>query len=483
MHPLNFNLCLIVFCSCFCRSYSQQLGFYNSPEDDNGKYKEWMNATEKRYQQDVLGLSGKNKKYLVELYKERFEMIRKMYDQKEIVTAAEPSDYLQSLFAEIIKSNPALKQLEARVAFSRAWWPNASSMGEGTIVFNIGLFHKLQNESQAAFVICHELAHLYLNHSNNSIDRFVNTVHSEEFMKELKKIEKSEYRQGQQLDALVKTLAFRSRKHSREYEAQADSMALEWMKNTAFDVQEVLSCLNLLDSVDQDKYRVSPAIDKVLNCKEFPFQAKWIKDEQSLFGAMAASTEAEAKKDQDSLKTHPDCSIRVSKLTGKVQQYRNASGRAFVVDEKLFHKLQSDFDYEIIDYCFRSNNISRSFYYTLQMLQVQPGNAYLVTNVGRCLNELYAAQKAHTLSNSVDLPSPYNEKDYNTLLHFIQRVRLPDIAALSYYFLQAHQQNLSDSEAFLAALIDSKANFNKPEEKQQWVERYNKQFPHGKYKF
>jgi mRNA-degrading endonuclease YafQ of YafQ-DinJ toxin-antitoxin module len=442
-----------------------------------------MNATEKRYQQDVLALTGKNKKYLVELYKERFETIRKMYDHKEIVTANEPNGYLQSLFSEIVRSNPALQPLEARVAFSRAWWPNASSMGEGTILFNIGLFHKLQNESQAAFVICHELAHLYLRHSNNSIDRFVNTVHSEEFQKELKRIEKSQYKQGQQLNELVKTLSFRSRKHSREYEAQADSMALEWMKNTSFDVQEVLTCLSLLDSVDGDKYRVSPAVDRVLNCKEFPFQAKWIKEEKSLFGAMAANSEEEAKKDQDSLKTHPDCSLRISKLSGKVQQYRHSNSRAFVVNEKLFHKLQNDFDFEIIDYCYRSGNISRSFYYTLQMLQLQPANAYLITNVGRCLNELYAVQKAHTLSNSADLPSPYNDERYNTLLHFIQRVRLPDIAALSYYFLQTHQQNLSASEEFLAALINSKANFNKPEEKQQWTEVYNKQFPQGKYKF
>jgi predicted Zn-dependent protease len=283
-----------------CRSYAQPLSFYNSPEDDSGKYKEWMNATEKRYQQDILSLTGKNKKYLVELYKERFDMIRKMYDQKEIVAAGEPNAYLQSLYSEIVKSNPTLQQLEARVAFSRAWWPNASSMGEGTILFNIGLFHKLQNESQAAFVICHELAHLYLRHSNNNIDRFVNTVHSEEFQQEIKRIEKSQYKQGQQLDALVKTLTFRSRKHSREYEAQADSMALEWMKNTAFDVQEVLSCLHLLDSVDGDKYRVSPGIDRVLNCKEYPFQAKWIKEEKTLFSAMAANSEAAAKKEQDS---------------------------------------------------------------------------------------------------------------------------------------------------------------------------------------
>jgi hypothetical protein len=38
-------------------------------------------------------------------------------------------------------------------------------------------------------------------------------------------------------------------------------------------------------------------------------------------------------------------------------------------------------------------------------------------------------------------------------------------------------------EDFLEALITSKINFNKPEEKKYWIEQYNKQFPDGRYKF
>jgi predicted metal-dependent hydrolase len=480
---LHSLICLIICYSCCCSAFSQNLTYYTPPEDDAEKYKEWIDATEKRYKQDVLTLSGKNKKYLEQLYKERYESIKKMYDKKAIITASRATGYLQLLFNEILKSNAALRLSEARVAFARTWWPNASSMGEGTIIFNIGLFHKLKNESQAAFVICHELAHLYLNHSNNAIATYVNTIHSDEFQKELKKISQSQYQQNQQLENLVKTMAFGSRRHSREHEAEADSLALEWMKNTSFDVRESLTCLSLLDTVDRDKYNIAPPLNRTFNFKEYPFQERWVKEEQSLFNALAASSEAEAKKEQDSLKTHPDCSIRVSKLAGRVQQYYSSSSRAFVVDEKLFRQLQSDFDYEIIDYCYRTDNVSRSLYYTLQMLQVQPDNTWLITNTGRCINKLFTAQKNHTLTQITDLPSPYNEKNYNALLHFIQRVRLTDLGAISYYFLQAWQSGLLANEDFLAALIESKANFNKPEEKQQLIETYKKQFPAGKYHF
>jgi hypothetical protein len=155
-----------------------------------------------------------------------------------------------------------------------------------------------------------------------------------------------------------------------------------------------------------------------------------------------------------------------------------------VVNEKQFRQLQTDFDYEVIDFCYRSDNVSRSLYYTIQMLETQPTNAWLITNTGRCINKLFTAQKNHTLSQFAEMPSPYNDKNYNNLLEFIQRVRLTDIGAFSYYFLQ-HQaaSGLMANEEFLAALIESKGNFNKPEERQQLIETYKKQFPNGKYHF
>ena len=272
MTRLNTVFCLIISCLLPCSAFSQTY-YYQSPEDDATLGKGWISAAEQRYKQDVSGLSGKNKKYLQQLYTDRYEHIKKMYDQKEIVTNTAATSYLQSLLAEISKSNTAIRSLDVRVAFTRAWWPNASSMGEGTVLFNIGLFNKLKNESQAAFVLCHELAHLYLNHSNNAINNYVNTYYSEEFQKELKRINQSSYQKNQQLDELAKPVAFNSRRHSREHEAEADSMALEWMKNTPFDVHEVITCLGLLDSVDNDKYNIAPPLKQVL---KLPLKRKQI---------------------------------------------------------------------------------------------------------------------------------------------------------------------------------------------------------------
>src|SRR4051812_39008999 len=99
---------LIFACSVCCCAYSQNLTYYKSPEDDAGKLKEWTDATEKRYRQDVSGISGKNKKYIEQFYTDRYQNIKKIYDQKEILTNTEATGYLQSLFNEVAKSNPAI---------------------------------------------------------------------------------------------------------------------------------------------------------------------------------------------------------------------------------------------------------------------------------------------------------------------------------------------------------------------------------------
>jgi len=483
MHTgLKIPLLLLVCLSLGNRIIAQNPA-YSPLQDDPILRRQLTEATEKRYRQDLSGLNGNHKKQLEALYKERYLKIQRMYTAKDIIAEGRAAAYLQSLANEIIKGNPALSSLDTRIVFSRAWWPNASSMGEGTIIFNIGLFNRLDNESQAVFVLCHELAHLYLNHSNNSIARYVSTVNSDEFQKELKRIEESEYHKNQQVGSLVKNLAFRSRRHSREHETEADSLALEWMKNTSFDVRHSLTCLALLDSADRDRFDINPDLHQVFHSKEYPFQARWVKQEEGLFSDMAAHTEEEKKRERDSLKTHPDCSNRIKRIAGRVEQYYKSGSRAFVVNEEQFKKLQSDFHYEIIEHCYRTGNISRSLYYSLKMLPGNRSDAYLVTSVGRCLNEIYKAQKAHTLAKIVDLPSPYHDKKYDKLLRFIQQLRLPDIAAISYYYLLLYQTELAFHEDFLDALITSKTIYNKPEERKYWVDRYQKQFPNGKFEY
>src|SRR4029078_4509601 len=137
-----------------------------------------------------------NKKYISDIYKERFDQISKQFSDHEIITDPKAVAYLSALLGRVTKANPDIISSELRVLFSKAWWPNAASMGEGTIFFNIGLFNRLPNASQAILVFCHELAHYLLDHSNNKIRQYVATIYSNEFEKQLRSVQQTEYRQN-----------------------------------------------------------------------------------------------------------------------------------------------------------------------------------------------------------------------------------------------------------------------------------------------
>lgn len=419
------------------------------------KEKNLLEGLTARYNKDVSGLSGSNKKQVSEIYKERFELIKEKFAGNEIISDEKASGYLMQLAQEVLKANSFLNANELRILFSKAWWPNASSMGEGTILFNIGLFNRLQNESQAVFVLCHELSHYYLNHGNNAIQRYVTTINSDEFQKQLQSIKKSDYKQNQQVEALAKKITFNTRRHSREFEHAADSMAIELMKNTNYDLTEALQALALLDSVDKDKYHTPLNLSERFNFAAYPFKKSWLQSSALMFGV----TKEEVKPaEDDSLKTHPDCPVRIQKLQDAVQKFSKKETKKFIISKDYFEELKTRFDFEILNYCFETKKVSTCLYYALQMTAAFPRNVYLHTLIGKCFNTLYTYQKNHELGKVTDLPGAVHSSEYNLLLRLIQNLRLQEMAAICYHYLLQFQPVFTDEE-FTAVWSTSKQNF------------------------
>ncbi|MDB5246103.1 MAG: peptidase family [Segetibacter sp.] len=404
---------------------------------------------EKLYTEEVASVPTKNRKEFEEIYKERWDNVKEKFDKKEIYTSSPAQEYLDALTAEIVKANPLLHNNAFSCYFSRSGVPNASYIGEGVILFNMGLFKKLDNESQVIFILCHELAHFYLKHSENSINKYVLTMNSDEVQKELRNIKQSNYRKREQLDKLVKGLTFSSHRHSRDHESEADSMAIELMHNTRFDISQSLSTLALLDSIDVDTLNTGTMLGKIFNAKEYPFQKRWIAREEGLLGG-----HAELKEDEpiaDSLKTHPDCQLRIKQVAPMINRYRTVAAIKNAVNETRFGELKTTFEYEVIEYAYELNNYSKSFFYTLSLLQLRQSDPYLVTNIGRILNGFYHAQKSHNLSKFTDLPAPYHPSNYNLLLQFIQNLYPENFASLSFHFLKSYSPALGNHTPFKSA--------------------------------
>lgn len=442
-----------------CHSFAQTTAWLYSPvKDDADRLKTLQSEIRKQYEKDSLTISGEHKKFILEIYRDRFKGLNELFTTKEPVCSPEVNTYMTGIANEIVNKNPELKKLNPRIFFSRAWWPNAYSTGEGTIVFNIDLFVKLQNESQVAFVLCHELAHLYLDHSNKKINKYISTIYSDDFQEKLKELKKQQYNKKEELDKLEMGFAFKSFRHSREFESEADSVGLRFMKNTGYDCKESLTCLGILDEIDEEKMDCSKQLPKIFSFTEYPFRKRWIEKEAAFFGVTAENNDN--KKLEDSLKTHPDCKVRIKTLEPVLQRDVITKGQTFLQPQPQFTQLQQLFAFEEVNFCFTSKKISKCLFNSLELLEQYPQNAYLVTTTGKCFNEFYDKQKSHHLNNIIDNPSPFREKNYNTLLEFIGKLSLTDIANIGYHFMKQHSSTFTNDAEFNKVFEQSKKNYN-----------------------
>jgi hypothetical protein len=366
-----------------------------------------------------------------EIYEHQFGEIEDVWKSTRAVTSPEVNSYLQSILKKIIAANPEIQKTDARIVFTRDDWPNAVSMGDGSIAINGGLFIFLNNEAELAFVICHELSHYYLDHTNKQIKKIVELYNSEALTKEVKRLSKQQYGAGKEFDELMKRMAFGSRRHSRENEAEADRQAFRFFKNTGYDCNAITTCLQLLNEVDGSSIYKPFVPEASFNFDEYPFKKKWIQKESSLFAQMSGDASPLTKQEKDSMKTHPDCAIRISFLQDSIKKM--PAGKTFLVDENFFHQTKKDFFPEITEQQFRNDNLTRNLYYSLLMLQNSVNSSLAVYSIARDLNILFERQRDHRLGD-IEKEGRAHSADYNLLLRMLDRLKLDEIAAINYYF-------------------------------------------------
>jgi len=412
---------------------------------------------QQQFDQDLVNLPAINKKDLSEVYRLRWKSIEEKFDKQEIFLSASAQSYLNQIVSEIRKSNPSISKTEFSCYFSRSYIPNASYIGEGLILFNMGLFQRLDNESELAFILCHEIAHFLLQHAEKSMNDYVTMMNSKATQAELSKIKKSEYGKRERLLNLVEGLTFDSRRHSRSHESQADSMAVELLRNTRFSISGAVTTMEKLDVIDTDTLNIADCLAKMFNATQYPFQKRWLSKDAGLLGGLAKLAGEEMA---DSLKTHPDCKKRIELLRNQMKDWRQTTSSNFILDSVRFVNLRDDFRYETAEYAYIDKNYTRSLFLTMELINAKPGDAYLVTHIGKLLNGLYIGQKTHTLGKVIDYPSPGNQPNYNLLLQFVQNLYLDEIAGINYYFLLRYQSQMSAYTPFRRVFSDSERFFH-----------------------
>lgn len=445
------SLFVILLLACSPVSRAQYL--HNFQQDDTLQRKLFLNESLLKKEKAVKGIGSNYAEDYKRIYKEQFTEIEKFWGSSRPVTEKVAYDYLQKLVAKLTEAEPSLKGLDIRVVFSRDWWPNAVSMGDGTLALNAGLVIYMQSEAELVFVLAHEIAHYYLKHTSEAIRKIVETVNSESFKAEIKRIKSQDYGRNQEFEKLIKQLTLNTRRHGRDKESQADAFAIDLMIKAGYALEAARNTLQLLDKVD-DTLFINPQgaeVEKMFNLPEFAFKKRWTQKESMIFGEMVEDVDAKTKKEEDSLKTHPDCEVRIRQLEPIIAKATSA-GRMNQVDSAYFQQLRRDFYYEIMEECYRGDLLGRNLYYAILLLNREPGNKTAIFSIARAWNDVYQSQMVHKLGLKVETEDKTYPAGYNNLLRMVGRIKLDEILALNTAFCKMYYEEMKDIPAFKAEL-------------------------------
>jgi predicted Zn-dependent protease len=216
--------------------------------------------------------------------------------------------YVQRVFQAIKQANPQLPA-SARVVLTKNPEPNAHALGDGTVVVNVGLLPRLENESQLAFILCHELAHVQARHMERGLQESLTALHSKEMRREYRRIINEQYNISSKIKALALGFSLNASYHRRSFEKQADSLGYALLQRTPYEAPQAYRVLQLLDKIDEPEVNEPVALSQFFSCAEFPhtFQTAPAAP-KSIF---TVKTEKTVLETTDTLKSHPDCGKRM----------------------------------------------------------------------------------------------------------------------------------------------------------------------------
>lgn len=268
------------------------------------------------------------------------------------------SAYVERVLEEIRSSNHNVP-LDLRIYTIKSPVVNAFTTDQGIIFINTGLLAQLENESQLAFILCHEIIHYTENHI------------MEEFIQE-KDFESTEnrYQRVQTIDKELATSRF-----SRKLETEADIKGLELFLNTDYNPAEVDGVFDVL------LYSYLPFDEIPFDSSIIEFEASQIPDKYFLKELNPIEVD---ENEDDSRNTHPNIAKRRKKTDDKLISAKQ-TGKNFIVSEKDFYTVRAAARYEVLRLQLINGDYSEALYSAFLLNREFPDNPLPQIAIGEIL--------------------------------------------------------------------------------------------------
>jgi len=399
------------------------------------------NATEDRLEKKI------RKDYDKIIGEKNTDLIKRL-SQKGFLFDSTAYPYLNRTFNQILERN-SLDKNQFHFFIDRSSDVNAYSYEDGTIVCDLGLVTTMENESQLAMALCHELGHYLLNHVNNSIIKHLEKYNSPEFLAQIKEIKKQGYDTKDKLEALLMKDAFDRRYHSRDQERAADSLGIVLYRNTGYDGKNISHMFDLLDAADETT--------AVCTIQNFFRQESITINEDMLKPAKRMSFGAAAKKEFiDSLKSHPDCSQRKMAMQFCFNKNPKHGADFLVGNEQRLSAIKKIALFDEATYSKENNNLGFYFYQLIQNNSLFPSDRHVKSEIFDTMVSICSRQKSHTLYAimSNQYISKNDNDEYNKLLKLLDNLSLKEMTQITASYYQ-------NNKSLIIASAEAINNLNK----------------------
>lgn len=256
------------------------------------------------------------------------------------------SSFVESVAERLLKANDREDLLnELRFYVLKSQEVNAYATSNGVVMVTVGLLSRIENESQLAFILAHEIQHYTLQHSLQQYKH---------------RIGQKKQKGKRDQDASLKEMY----QFSKDHEMEADEKGFQMMLKSGYDLIEGVFVFDML------KYGDFPFLEMKLSLDSFEHDAyefpKTLKDAVNL---QIKEAEIEDNKflilqGDDDNRTHPSLDRRVVRLRDMIDGEPKKTKAFFLVGEDRFKEMQKVARHELLLIYERRADFGELFYLT-----------------------------------------------------------------------------------------------------------------------
>lgn len=300
-----FSLLLLISTGSFLSA--QQLYRY---EDLSAlAYARQKDSIKKNWVCPVLYKDKATQKKYKELWDGRTDFIASAINKQRYVQEKEIYAYVSGILTQVVAANNDRIASTPLLLIDRSSAVNAYAVGRNLLAVNLGLISFAQSREEIALVLAHELSHNILDHPDRSMREQAEWLTSAEYEQSLRDVLNAKYERFSKLKKVFEGYGLNSSRHHRYHESDADSLAILLLKNSriGFDARFFLR----LDSADR-QYRLplQHNIADYFTGYGLPFENAWTQKRSKGLSTRNYNFGDGSTALDDSLKTHPDCSLR-----------------------------------------------------------------------------------------------------------------------------------------------------------------------------